>query len=181
MAKRYSSISEDQQRFIEEQKMFFVATAPDEGRINLSPKGLDTLRVAGPNRVHWLNMTGSGNETAAHLNQNPRITLMFCAYQGEPMILRLYGTGRVIHERDADWQSRIELFHGLPGARQIIEVDVDLVQVSCGSAVPLYDYQSDRDALVKWAEKKGDEGVRRYWDERNRVSIDGIPTGIIDE
>ncbi|MET0084565.1 MAG: pyridoxamine 5'-phosphate oxidase family protein [Sedimenticola sp.] len=181
MAKRYPSISEAHQQFIERQKLFFVATSMPEGRLNLSPKGMDTLRVTGPNRVVWMNLTGSGNETAAHLRHDPRITLMFCAFEGDPMILRLYGEAHAVHAGDDDWDGLAGLFPAMTGARQFIEVDVDLVQSSCGSAVPLYDYVTDRDGLAKWAEKKGREGVRRYWKERNLLSIDGVPTGIVDE
>ncbi|MES9966352.1 MAG: pyridoxamine 5'-phosphate oxidase family protein [Sedimenticola sp.] len=181
MAKRYPSISEAHQQFIERQKLFFVATSMPEGRLNLSPKGMDTLRVTGPNRVVWMNLTGSGNETAAHLRHDPRITLMFCAFDGAPMILRLYGTARALHQRDDGWNELADLFPEMTGARQFIEVEVDLVQSSCGSAVPLYDYVADRDGLAKWAEKRGREGVRRYWEERNLLSIDGVPTGVLDD
>ncbi|MET0118861.1 MAG: pyridoxamine 5'-phosphate oxidase family protein [Sedimenticola sp.] len=181
MAKRYPSISEAHQQFIERQKLFFVATSMPGGRLNLSPKGMDTLRVTGPNRVVWLNLTGSGNETAAHLRHDPRITLMFCALDGAPMILRLYGTARALHQRDDGWSELAALFPEMTGARQFIEVDVDLVQSSCGSAVPLYDYVADRDGLAKWAEKRGREGVRRYWEERNLLSLDGVPTGVLDD
>lgn len=119
MAKRYDEISTRLQQFIEAQKIFFVATATADSRINLSPKGMDSLRVVDANRVVWLNITGSGNETAAHVQENPRMTLMFTAFEGDPVILRLYGTAQVIHQNDAAWEALLSLFPPLPGARQI--------------------------------------------------------------
>ncbi|MCW8826128.1 MAG: pyridoxamine 5'-phosphate oxidase family protein, partial [Gammaproteobacteria bacterium] len=132
MAQRFDEISENLQQFIEKQKIFFVATAAADGRVNLSPKGMDSLRVLDKNRVLWLNVTGSGNETAAHLLENSRMTLMFCAFEDKPLILRLYGEARAIHSGDDDWQQNLSLFAPLPGARQIYELSVDLVQTSCG-------------------------------------------------
>ncbi len=179
MAKQYDSISDKHAAFIIRQQIFFVATAAAEGWINLSPKGMDSLRISAPNQVVWLNLTGSGNETAAHLLENPRMTLMFCAFEGEPKILRLYGQARVYHQGSDGWDQHIGRFPSLPGARQIVVMDVDLVQTSCGFAVPFYDFIGQRNELKSWAEKKGEEGVRDYWRERNVLSIDGKPTGII--
>lgn len=178
MGKRYDGIDESLREFILRQKMFFVGTAASRGRVNVSPKGLDTLRILDPNRVMWLNLTGSGNETAAHLLENDRMTLMFCAFDGEPTILRLYGRARAIHPGDAGWDGFIGRFPSLPGARQLIEMDVEFAQTSCGMGVPLFDYAGERGALERWAERKGEEGIRRYWRERNRFSIDGRPTGM---
>jgi hypothetical protein len=138
MGKRFSELNDQHIRFIDRQKMFFVGTAAAESRVNVSPKGMDSLRVLGNNRVVWLNVTGSGNESSAHVQQNPRMTIMFCAFEGLPLILRLYGTARVIHPRDAEWAELYALFPPLPGARQIFDLSVDLVQTSCGQAVPLY-------------------------------------------
>lgn len=180
MAKQYSSISPDHEKFITAQKLFFVATAAHDGRVNVSPKGMDSLRMLSPNRVAWLSVTGSGNETAAHLRQVNRITLMFCAFEGEPKILRLYGSARVIHPRDAQWAGLAALFPAHPGARQVIDVTVDLVQTSCGMAVPFFDYVGEREQLNAWAVKKGTEGIHNYWKDRNQVSLDGQPTGILD-
>jgi predicted pyridoxine 5'-phosphate oxidase superfamily flavin-nucleotide-binding protein len=181
MAKHHPRITEELAAFIAAQPMFFVATAPDEGRINLSPKGLDgCFRVLGPDRVAWLNMTGSGNESAAHLRQNGRITLMFCAFAGTPMILRLYGTGRVLHRRDADWAALDPLFPPLAGKRQIVVVEVTSVITSCGFAVPRMDLVEQRPTLPEWAERKGEDGIRQYWRDRNTVSFDGLPTGLLD-
>lgn len=181
MAKHFDEISDQLKSFIEEQKMFFVATAVADGRINLSPKGMDSLRVLNKNRVIWLNVTGSGNETATHVQESPRMTLMFMSLSGAPMILRLYGTAKVIHHNDREWDELSAALPALPGARQIFDVNIDLVQTSCGMAVPLYDYVDDRDALINWANKKGKEGVKEYWQDRNTLSLDGKPTQILEK
>lgn len=181
MAKQYGEISERWADFIGAQKIFFVATATEDSRINISPKGLDSLRVLGPKRVVWLNLTGSGNESAAHVLTQPRMTLMFCAFSGDPVILRLYGQARAIHERDAQWPDLLALFPPQPGSRQIFDVAIDLVQTSCGFGVPYYDFVGNRPDLADWTEKKGAAGVRRYWRERNIRSLDGIETGITDK
>jgi hypothetical protein len=179
MAQQHPSLSPRLVAFIEAQKMFFVGTATADSRVNVSPKGMDAFRVLGPNRIAWLNVTGSGNETAAHLRQSPRMTVMFCAFDGAPLILRLYGTARAVHPGDADWQDLYARFNPLPGARQVFDLQVDLVQTSCGMAVPLYTHDGDRDLLNNWATKQGEEGIARYWRDRNQQSIDGLPTGIL--
>lgn len=181
MGQRYSDISDKLAEFIRRQRVFFVATAACDGRINLSPKGMDSLRVLDPNRVIWLNVTGSGNETAAHLLENDRMTLMFCAFEGDPLILRLYGHARALHPRDPDWNGLIGRFPPLPGARQILDLRVDLVQTSCGMGVPLLGFAGEREQLNRWAEKKGEEGIRQYWDQKNRLSLDGRPSRILDD
>lgn len=178
MGRQYQSIGTEIQEFIARQRLFFVATATDNSRVNVSPKGMDSLRVLGPNRVLWLNVTGSGNETAAHVQANPRMTLMFCAFEGAPMILRLYGTAKTVHSGDPDWPALFSHFSPLPGARQIFDVSVDLVQTSCGMAVPFFDYSGEREQLNQWAENKGDAGIKDYWQQKNRQSIDGLPTGM---
>lgn len=179
MAKFLDALDERLSSFIREQKMFFTATAPNNGRVNLSPKGLDTFRILSPKRVGYLDATGSGNETAAHLLQNGRITIMFCAFDGPPMILRLYGRGRSVQAGSADW-SELRPSFGPPmvGERQLIIADVQTVQTSCGFGVPLYAFREHRDQLPAWAERKGEAGVLAYRTEKNRVSIDGLPTGI---
>ncbi len=181
MGKRYSEIGEERREFIEQQKMFFVGTAAPEGRVNVSPKGMDSLRVMDDNRVVWLNLTGSGNETAAHMMENDRMTLMFCAFEGSPLILRLFGHAKVIHPRDSEWNELFPMFPPIPGARQIFDMQVDLVQTSCGMAVPLFDFNDQRDLLVQWAERKGEQGLPDFWENRNQESIDGRPTGIVAE
>ncbi len=176
MSKLYKSISPKLQQFIKDQKIFFVATATADSRINLSPKGMDSLRVVNPNRVIWLNLTGSGNETAAHIQEDSRMTIMFTAFEDNPMILRLYGNARAIHNDDDDWRILYPLFKSNPGARQIFDLNVDTVQTSCGFAVPIYNYVGERELLNKWSSKKGKEGVKQYWKEKNQVSLDGKPT-----
>lgn len=140
---------------------------------------MDSLRVLSSTRVVWLNVTGSGNETSAHVQQNPRMTIMFCAFDGPPLILRLYGTAKVIHHDDPEWQMLFPLFKPLPGARQIFDLCVDLVQTSCGMAVPYYSYVGERELLSDWVIKKGDTGLKQYWEAKNQASIDGIPTQIL--
>lgn len=179
MAKFFDNITPELQKFIEEQKIFFVATASEAGRINLSPKGLDTLRVIDSNKVMWLNLTGSGNETAAHLLKNNRMTIMLCSFEGKPLILRLYGTAKIYHERDEEYQANIDLFPAIAGSRQIIEMTVNSVQTSCGYAVPFMDFKEERRQLNSWAEKQGKERIENYWKERNSKSIDGYDTNII--
>ncbi|TFE70906.1 pyridoxamine 5'-phosphate oxidase [Methylacidiphilum sp. Yel] len=181
MGKSYKEITAELKDFIVNQKVFFVATATSSSRINISPKGLDTLRIISPKKILWLNLTGSGNETAAHLATDGRITLMFCSFEGKPLILRLYGKGRVIHPWEEQWREFLILFPSFPGSRQIIQVDIDLVTTSCGFGVPLFQFKGNRKDLIQWARKKGDNGLRTYWKEKNAKSIDGIPTPFFDD
>ena len=181
MAKQYSELSDKHIEFIEAQKVFFVGTATADSKVNISPKGLDSLRVGNRRSILWLNVTGSGNETAAHVQSHPRMTLMFCAFEGSPVILRVYGEATAIHRGDARWDDLFPLFEPIPGARQLFELRVDLVQTSCGMAVPLFDYVGPREQLQEWASKKGEDGVRAYWKEKNQLSLDGIPTGIVEK
>ncbi|MGD8289146.1 MAG: pyridoxamine 5'-phosphate oxidase family protein [Gemmatimonadota bacterium] len=168
--------------FIDEQSVFFVASAPlsAEGHVNLSPKGLDTFRVLGPDRVAYLDLTGSGNETAAHLGENGRITFMFCAFDGRPMILRLFGRGRPVLPGAPEWSELSEAFDEIPGIRQIVVADIHRVQTSCGFGVPLMGPPEDRDQLVSWAERKGPEGLSEYRRTKNTTSIDGIPVQVAE-
>lgn len=178
MATQFPAITDRHRTFIENQHLYFVATAARDGRVNVSPKGLDSLRVLGPNRVVWLNGTGSGNETAAHLLDLERMTLMFCSFVREPLILRLYGTARAVHDGDPDWDELVTLFPPMLGARNVFDLDVELVQTSCGYGVPLYQFDGQRELMNTWAAKKGVDGLRAYQQDRNRVSIDGFPTGL---
>lgn len=180
MGKTYDHITPDLRDFIAAQRMFFVATAPLDaaGHVNLSPKGLDGFRVLSDTRVAYLDLTGSGNETSAHLEENGRITFMFCAFDGPPNILRLYGRGRTVLPGTPAWSGLIEQFPALPGARQIIVADVGRAMTSCGFAVPLYDFRDDRDTLLRWAETKGPDGLARYQREKNGASLDGLPTAL---
>jgi len=179
MGQRHSALTEKLSEFIRRQKMFFVGTADRDGHVNISPKGMDTLRVIDSARIVWLNLTGSGNETAAHLAATGRITLMFCAFEGDPLILRVYGQGRAIHPYDTEWPQTATIFPALPGARQIIDVHIELVQTSCGFGVPLFDFSAERELLRVWADKKGADGIRQYWQDKNKISLDGKPTAIL--
>ncbi len=169
--------------FMERQHLFFVATAARDGRVNLSPKGMDTLRIIDDNRVQWLSLSGSGNETAAHLLDTPRMTMMFCAFDGDPLILRVYGTARVIHPRDHEWGALSGQFPKLAGSRQIFDIAVDLVQTSCGTGVPVMPFERSRGEteLEPYYDEIGEEGLRAYWARKNVKSIDGKPTGIFAE
>ena len=181
MAKFYTSITKRVQQFIEKQKVFFVATAPESGRINLSPKGMDSFRVLNENRVLWLNVTGSGNETAAHLLENDRITIMFCSFEGAPNILRLYGKGKEIKETDTNWNEVVSLFPKTPGTRQIFDIAIESAQTSCGMSIPFFEYKGEREELNDWALEKGEEGIKQYWKDKNVTSIDGFPTKIFGD
>lgn len=167
-------------RFIVRQPVFFVATAAADGRVNVSPKGMDTLRVIDDHRVIWLNLTGSGNETAAHLREVNRMTLMFCAFEGDALILRVYGTVAMLHPGDAGWEEAVAGFPEMAGSRQIFDLSIDLVQTSCGTGVPMMQFVESRGEreLLPFYEEMGPDGVRRYWARKNSESIDGRPTGI---
>ena len=179
MAKQYAQLNPTHIEFIKNQKMYFVASATEKSRVNVSPKGLDTLRVLSDNRLIWLNLTGSGNETAAHVSLNSRITIMFCAFVGSPLILRVYGNARVVHPYNAEWLELLSYFPKQPGPRQIFDVQIDLVQTSCGFGVPLFDSVSDRQMINDWAEAKGPEGIEGYWAKKNQTRIDGLPTHVL--
>ncbi|KQC28792.1 pyridoxamine 5'-phosphate oxidase family protein [Flagellimonas eckloniae] len=181
MSKLLDHITPTLKEFIENQKIFFVATAASEGRINLSPKGMDSFRVIEKNKIVWLNLTGSGNETAAHLLKNDRMTIMFCAFEGKPLILRLYGHAKIYHNRHEQFNKYVALFDENTGARQIIEMDIDLVQTSCGFAVPYMDFNEERTMLDSWAQKQGKEGIEAYWSNKNTESIDGFETKILGD
>ncbi len=177
MADRFSSLRPDLAQWWRDQPMFFVATAPsgDAGHVNLSPKGYDTLRVLAPGRVAYLDLTGSGVETIAHLRENGRITLMACAFNGNPRISRIYGRGTVHTVGAPDFDALAPEFPDLPGRRAIIDIEVERVMTSCGYAVPLMDLVEDRGRLLDWAEGKGDDGIAAYWGTKNAASIDGLP------
>ncbi len=178
MAKQFEALQDDHIRFIAAQQMFFTGSAGPEGRVNVSPKGMDSLRVLGPNRILWLNLTGSGNETAGHLAENPRMTLMWCSFTTRPLILRTYGTARGTWRDTEGWDGLAAHFPAHHGARQIYDVTVDLVQTSCGYAVPFMDFREHRDTLEKWADQRSDADLRAYWAEKNARTLDGKPTGL---
>ena len=181
MGKRLPELNSRLIGFIEKQAVFFVATAGPEGRVNLSPKGMDTIRVITPGKLIWLNLTGSGNETATHLKQDPRMTLMWCAFEGNPLILRAYGTAKTYSEGSAFWEEHIDQFPSFAGSRQLVEMQIELVQTSCGMGVPLMGYQGERELLEPWASQLGSEGMHDYRQAKNTISLDGHPTDIPQE
>jgi len=179
LAKFHASITPELKAFIEAQKVFFVASAMAEGRINLSPKGADTLRVLDERTVAWLDLTGSGNETAAHLKHDGRLTLMLCSFDASPMILRLYGRGRLIYPHQATWPEAVQHFPQLPGMRQIVHLHVESLQTSCGFGVPVADDMHERPRLIQWCEKKGEQELAEYRARNNRRSIDGLTSDTV--
>jgi hypothetical protein len=181
MGKQFSSIAPEHREFIERQRIFFNASAASEGRVNLSPRDVASLRVLDANTVVYLDLTGSGNETAAHLIADGRLTLMFCAFEGSPLILRLYGHGHVLPRHSPEYEALLASHYNNvepPGARQIIQLAVDSVQTSCGMNVPFYEYVGERDQLIRWAAVKGEAALEEYRLQKNTRSIDGLPTGL---
>lgn len=181
MAKFQAELTDSLIKFIGEQKIFFTASAPIAGRINLSPKGIDTFRCLDNKTVAYLDLTGSGNETAAHLFENGRLTVMFCSFSDKPLILRLYGKGEVVGRNHENWGILHRYFPEFAGERQIIVLHIESLQTSCGFGVPVYELVEERDTLLEWAEKKGDEGINLYWQEKNQKSIDGLSTRIFEQ
>jgi hypothetical protein len=177
MAKFFDTLLPEHTAFIARQKVFFVATQAPGGHINLSPKGLDSLRVLDDKTVAYLDLTGSGAETAAHLRVDPRMTLMLCSFSTDALILRLYGQGESIRPGEPRWDGLAEKFPTYPGARQIVLLHVESVQTSCGAGLPLMGYGGERGTLTEWARKKGEDGIADYRRQKNAVSIDGLPTG----
>jgi Pyridoxamine 5'-phosphate oxidase len=177
MARAYDAISDELTEFIADQHVFFVATAPsgESGHVNLSPKGLDTFAVIDATTVAYLDLTGSGVETIAHLRDNGRITIMFCAFDGKPLIVRLYGRGEVLSVGEPDADALLPRFGSYPGARSVIRVRVNRVSTSCGYGVPLLQYEAERDRLLAFAERRGEQGLLEYRAEKNAASIDGLP------
>jgi hypothetical protein len=180
MAEFFTALAKKHVKFIGQQHIFFVGTAGATDRINVSPKGMDSFRVINQNKIVWLNLTGSGNETAAHVLENERMTVMFCSFEKQPLIMRLYGKAEIIYPRNTEkFQQLADLFDHQPGTRQFFEMTVDSVQTSCGFAIPLMEMQGERDTLAKWAIKKGDKGIKKHWEQKNQTSIDGKPTDIL--
>jgi hypothetical protein len=177
VAKFYDHITDHLQEFIRKQHMFFVGSAPlgGEGHVNLSPKGTDSFRVLSPNRVAYADLTGSGNETSAHLLENGRITFMFCAFEGAPNIARLFGTGYTVLRGAPEWDELSRHFTIYPSTRQIIVADISMAQTSCGFGVPYYEYKGERDQHFKWADHLGEEKLAEYQEAKNFCSLDGLP------
>lgn len=177
MGKIFEEITTDLEAWLKAQRMFFVGTAPlsAHGLVNCSPKGMDTFRILGPRQVAYLDLTGSGVETIAHLRENRRIVFMFCAFSGPPKIVRLHGTGEVITPGSAEWDELRQGFPQYPGARAVIRAEVSRISDSCGYAVPRMEYLEDRNVLIKSTEAKGVEGLKQYQNEKNARSLDGLP------
>jgi hypothetical protein len=177
MGKQFDSIAPDLAEWLGQQRLFFVATAPlaHEGLVNCSPKGMDTFRIVAPKEVAYLDLTGSGIETAAHLRENGRIVFMFCAFSGPPKIVRLHGSGEVVTPQDPDFAALRSLFAEHPGARAVIRARLQRISDSCGYAIPRYEYVAERDTLTRWADSKGHDGLVKYRSENNHRSIDGLP------
>jgi len=178
MAKIYDALTDQLTGFINNQHIFFVGTAAESGTVNISPKGMDSLRILNPNKLIWLNLTGSGNETAAHLLLQNRMTIMFCSFEKKPMILRLYGKATTLHPRDEVFEDYSQILPKIAGSRQIFEMNIERVQTSCGYAVPFMDFKEERNQLASWAEKQGPDRLQAYWSEKNLKSIDGFKTEI---
>jgi hypothetical protein len=177
MAKRYGEIDGAIKEFIEGQKMFFVGSAPlnVNGHVNISPKGLDTFRILGPRTVSYLDLTGSGIESVAHVKENGRIVLMFCSFEGPPKILRLYGQGRVVELGEPEFSSLRANFAEIAGVRSIVVAELTDIIDSCGFGVPLFRYEGQREQHGAWARKIGPQGIEIYQREKNRRSLDGLP------
>ena len=181
MGKQFEALTQEHIDFIEAQKIFFVGTATADSKVNISPKGMDSLKVVDDKRVIWLNMTGSGNETSAHVQEQARMTIMFSAFEGSPMIMRLYGQAKVIHHNDSEWESLYSQFPSNMGARQIFDLNIEMVQISCGMSVPFFDYVEEREQLNVSTKRKGQDGVKQYWKDKNQFSLDGLPTKIVEK
>ena len=181
MAVKFDNINEAHKVFVEKQKMFFIGSAGCEGFINVSPKGMDTLKIVDEKTVVWLNHTGSGNETSAHVQENGRMTIMWCSFDKKPMIMKFYGQATVIHEKDERFEEMSAYFETFVGTRQFFELKVELVLTSCGFGVPRYKYVGERNALTKWADNVGRDGMKKYWEEKNQVTLDGKPTKIMEK
>lgn len=181
MAKQFTALSDKHQQFIRDQKIFFTASATGDSRVNVSPRSTDVFRIVSESCALYLDRTGSGNETAAHLLADGRLTFMFCSVEGAPLIMRLYGRGRSVYENNEEFVALIaKHFDGVYplGTRQLVIMDIELVQTSCGFGVPLFEYHGERDTMDKWADNKGVDGVREYREKNNQVSMDGLPTGL---
>lgn len=181
MGKTHTELSIAQRIFIENQKLFFVGTACADGLVNISPKGMDSLRIIDNRRILWLNVTGSSNETSAHVQENPRMTLMFASFDEAPLVLRLYGKAHVVHQNDFEWNDMLSLFTPLPGARQIFDLKIELVRTSCGMSVPYFEYTGERETLKKWTETLEPKSLQAFWRKKNQISMDGKPTHILEK
>jgi hypothetical protein len=181
MAKQFEALNSDLRDFIQRQNIFFVSSATVDSRVNISPREISALRIIDDHSVIYLDRTGSGNETAAHMLADGRLTIMFCSFSGPPQIMRLYGTGTSVGWENPEFEELISKYYGgvTPlGTRQIIRLEFDLVQTSCGYGVPLFDYKGERAAIENWHDNKGPDGIQSYWEQKNLSSMDGLPTGL---
>ena len=183
MAEQFVQLEDKHIEFIGAQQMFFVGTAGARGCVNVSPKGMDSFRILDASRVAWMNLTGSGNESAAHVLENRRMTIMFCSFGKQPLIMRLYGEASVYHARDEQWPRLSTLFPDFPGVRQVFQLQLDMVQTSCGYAVPYFEFQGQRPTLLNWTQKheQAAGGIQDYWRKKNMKSLDGGDTGIFED
>jgi hypothetical protein len=178
VAQFYEQLNDKLIDFIRQQHVFFVASAANKGRVNCSPKGMDTLRVLNEKTVAYLDLTGSGAETAAHVRHDGRLTMMFCSFGEKPLILRLYGRGEIVLPTDAAWADLKSNFPDILGQRQIVVLRIESAQTSCGFSIPKMQFVEERNDLVAWAQKKGETGLDEYRAKKNQKSIDGLPTGL---
>ena len=178
MSEKFEKLDQSHKVFIQQQHLYFVGSAGAEGYVNVSPKGMDSFRILDDSTVAWLNLTGSGNETAAHVLENGRMTVMFCSFDKQPLIMRLYGRAVAIHPRDERWDELSALFPSYTGARQVFSLSIELVQTSCGYAVPYFRLEGERPTLTKWADNHGEAGISDYWMEKNAKSLNDTDTGI---
>jgi Pyridoxamine 5'-phosphate oxidase len=184
MAKQFASMTPAHREFIARQRIFFTASATASSRVNVSPRPTEALRVLDERTIAYLDLTGSGSETAAHLRIDGRITLMFCAFDEPPSILRLYGRGTSLPRNTRDYTTLLASVFGNQeplGTRQIVRIDIDLVQTSCGYGVPLFNYVGERTTLRRWAEQKGEAGLEEYRRRKNASSLDGLSTGLVED
>jgi len=176
---QYKSLNQKIESFILKQKIFFVATATEDSFINLSPKGMDSLKILDKNRVIWLNSTGSTNESSAHIQRDSRMTMMFCSFEKDPLIVKLMGSAKVIHKNDSQWEDLAKHLPDIPGARQIFDLDIEMVLTVCGMAVPFFEYVGEREDLNDYWIKQGNDGLEEYWKKKNQVSLNGYDTNIV--
>ncbi len=181
MGTQYKSLNKKIEEFILDQKIFFVATATKDSFINLSPKGMDSLKIMSKTRVIWLNSTGSTNKSSAHVQRDSRMTMMFCSFDKEPLIVKLIGNAKVIHKNDKEWDELSSLLPKIQGARQIFDLKIEMVLTVCGMAVPFFDYKGEREELTNYWIKQGDEGLEEYWKKKNQTSLNGYETNIVEK
>ena len=181
MATQYKKLNKEIKNFIEKQKIYFVSTTTKDGYINLSPKGMNSLKILDDNRVIWLNSTGSTNESSTNIQRDNRMTIMFCSFEEEALIVKLFGKAKVIHKNDKEWKELSELLPSIPGARQIFDINLELVITVCGSAVPFFEYQGEREDLNNYWNNAGDNGLKEYWKKKNQISLNGYETLILEK